>query len=55
MKEASGELSMTLVTIVAVGIISAILVFMWPFIQNTIKNMWGNLEKDTNETINGQK
>ena len=46
MKEASGELSMTLVTIIAVGVIVAIFAAFWPRIQNTINNRWKNFEND---------
>ena len=36
MKEATGETSMTMVTIVAIGVIAAILALLWPRIQNWI-------------------
>ena len=36
MKEATGEVSMTMVTIIAIGVISAILVALWPNIKNWI-------------------
>ena len=42
MKEATGEVSMTVVTLVAIGVIGAILAFMWPTIQNSIEGLWGN-------------
>jgi len=48
MKEASGELNMTLVTIIAVGIIGAIFYALWPTIKDTISNTW------TNTSDNGQ-
>ena len=44
MKEATGEVSMTVVTLVAIGVIGAILAFMWPQIQNSITNLWGGAE-----------
>jgi len=44
MKEATGEVSMTVVTLVAIAVIGAILAFMWPTIQNSITNLWGNAE-----------
>lgn len=44
MKEATGEVSMTVVTLVAIGVIGAILAFMWPTIQNSIQNLWGDAE-----------
>ena len=37
MKEATGETSMTMITLVAVGVIAAILAVMWPNIQNWIE------------------
>ena len=44
MKEATGEVSMTVVTLVAIGVIGAILAFMWPTIQNSITSLWGGAE-----------
>ena len=44
MKEASGELSMTLITIIAVGIILTIFIAFWPNIRNAINNRWGTFE-----------
>jgi len=42
MKEATGEVSMTVVTLVAIAVIGAILAFMWPTIQNSITGLWGD-------------
>ncbi len=42
MKEATGEVSMTVVTLVAIAVIGAILAFMWPTIKNTISGLWDN-------------
>ena len=42
MKEASGELNMTLITIVAIAALAALMAIFWPQIQNTIKDKWGN-------------
>ena len=49
MKEASGELSMTLITIIAVGVIVGIFAMFWPQIRNTINNIWGNFETDVGD------
>ena len=54
MKEASGELSMTLVTIIAVGIIVGIFALFWPQISNTINNIWGNFEKNAGKVNSGE-
>lgn len=47
MKEASGELSMTLITIIAVGVILAIFVAFWPQIQKAINDRWSSWMKTT--------
>ena len=41
MKEASGELNLTLITIVAIAAIAGLFAFLWPSIKNTINNKWG--------------
>lgn len=40
MKEASGELNMTVVTIIAIGAVIAFFWVMWPTIKDTISNTW---------------
>ncbi|MBO5138013.1 MAG: hypothetical protein J6B89_00025 [Bacilli bacterium] len=41
MKEASGELNMTVVTIIAIAAIAAFFsAFLWPTIKNSINNNW---------------
>lgn len=54
MKEASGELSMTLVTIIAVGVIVAIFAAFWPKIEKAINSNWGDFES-TIEDANKKK
>ena len=44
MKEASGELSMTLVVIIAAGVIVGIFAAFWPQINNAIPRIWTNFE-----------
>lgn len=44
MKEATGELNMTLVTILAVAAILAFVTFFVPSILDSIQNNWGNDE-----------
>lgn len=46
MKEASGELSMTLITIIAVGVIVGIFALFWPQIRNAINTRWGRFEDE---------
>lgn len=40
MKEATGEVSMTVITLVAVAVIGGILAVMWPNIKGRITNLW---------------
>ena len=42
MKEATGEVSMTVVTLIAIAVIGAIIAAMWPTISNKITGLWGN-------------
>ena len=44
MKAATGELNLTVITIVAVGVIIAFFYAMWPRISNTINKQWTNME-----------
>ncbi len=50
MKEASGELSMTLITIIAVGVIVGIFAAFWPQIQKSINDRWGKFEGEAGKT-----
>lgn len=53
MKEASGELNMTVVTIVAIAAIAGFFSYvMWPNIRNSIANQWNSTNKST--TRNGK-
>ena len=49
MKEASGELSMTLVTIIAVGVIVGIFALFWPQIQAAINERWGQFNAEAGD------
>ena len=50
MKEATGELNMTVVTIIAIGAIIAFFWVMWPQIKNTISNTWNNVSEGSGES-----
>ena len=52
MKEASGELNMTLITIIAVGIIGAIFYALYPVIKNAISNQWSSNSTQGSGEIN---
>lgn len=47
MKEATGELSMTVITIIAIVAIAGIVTFLMPFIRNYVNNSWNNLSTKT--------
>ena len=40
MKEATGEVSMTVITLVAIAVIGGILALMWPQIKGRISGLW---------------
>lgn len=42
MKEATGELNMTVITIIAIGAIIGFFWVMWPQIQDKIQNVWNS-------------
>ena len=52
MKEASGEVSMTLIVIVAAAVILGIVYALSPTIRNSISNMWGDFTGKTSEGLN---
>ena len=46
MKEASGELNMTVVTIIAIAAIAAfITAVIWPNIRKSLNNQWNTVNK----------
>ena len=47
MKEATGELNMTVVTIIAIGAVIAFFWVMWPKIRSTIEKTWGGVQQET--------
>lgn len=48
MKEATGEMNMTVVTIIAIGAIIAFFWIMWPKIQDAITGQWNNIGSTEN-------
>lgn len=48
MKEATGEMNMTVVTIIAIGAIIAFFWVMWPKIQDAINGQWNNIGNTNN-------
>ena len=51
MKEASGELNLTLITIVAIALIAGLFAILWPGIKNTITSKWNG----TSNVMTNQK
>jgi hypothetical protein len=47
MKAATGELNLTVITIIAVAAIIAFFWLMWPNIQTAINNQWSNITGGT--------
>lgn len=43
MKEATGELSMVVVTILAIALIAGVVTFLVPLAQNYVQNQWSNI------------
>lgn len=50
MKEATGEVSMTVVTLVAIAVIGAILALFWQPITNKINGLWESGGNNANGT-----
>lgn len=54
MKEATGELNMTLVTIIAIGAVLAFVTFFLPNILNTVGDAFNSTEATQCRVENGQ-
>ena len=52
MKAATGELNLTVITLIAIGAVIGFFWLMWPNIKNTISNQWEDIStpKDTTTT-----
>ena len=50
MKAATGELNLTVITMIAIAAIIAFFWFMWPNIKNSIQDQWG--DASTNNRAN---
>lgn len=55
MKAASGELNLTVITLIAIAaVIGFFLSFMWPKIQESLNSQWDDISTQTGSTsING--
>lgn len=50
MKESTGELSMTVITIMAIILIAGILAFLVPMAANYVNNTWSDLVNNKSQT-----
>lgn len=53
MKEATGELSMTTITIIAIIAIAGIVAFLTPLVRDFIEEQWTGLSESANGTNTG--
>ncbi len=49
MKEASGELNLTVITLIAIGAVIGFFWLMWPKIKNAINTQWNNISTYQNK------
>ena len=50
MKAATGELNLTVITLIAIAAIIGFFWIMWPNIQQSINTQWGNISGNYNKT-----
>ena len=46
MKAATGELNLTVITLIAIAAVIGFFWLMWPTIQDTISTQWQNISED---------
>lgn len=46
MKAATGELNLTVITLIAIAAVIGFFWLMWPSIQSAINTQWGNISGD---------
>ena len=50
MKAATGELQLTVITMIAIAAIIGFFWIMWPSIKNSITNQWSDISDESNIT-----
>ena len=50
MKAATGELNLTVITLIAIGAVIAFFWLMWPGIQESIQNQWHDISSNDRNT-----
>ena len=53
MKAASGELNLTVITLIAIAAVLGFFWWMWPQIQNSIETQWGDINGQTRNSNKG--
>jgi len=53
MKAATGELNLTVITLIAIGAVIGFFWLMWPNIKNTINNQWEDISTPKDKTTTG--
>ena len=51
MKDATGELNLTVITLVAIAAVIGFFWIMWPNIQNSLNTQWNNISGNQASTI----
>ena len=49
MKAATGELNLTVITLIAIAAVSGFFWIMWPQIKNTLNEQWSNISTYKNK------
>lgn len=50
MKAATGELQLTVITMIAIAAIIGFFWLMWPQIRNSINTQWGSIQQSESDT-----
>ena len=53
MKAATGELNLTVITLIAIAAVIGFFWMMWPSIKNSINSQWSNISNDKGYNYNG--
>ena len=51
MKAATGELQLTVITLIAIAAVIGFFWFMWPQIQNAMNKQWNNISNNAPTTV----
>lgn len=54
MKAATGELNLTVITLIAIAAVIGFFWFMWPSIQNSLEDQWNSISGTNRENYQPQ-